>query len=46
MTWTVRRTRWGLSLYYRGELVASSDRPAALIALACSLTTDPEQETP
>lgn len=29
--WTLRRTQWGYSLFYAGELVASADRWADLL---------------
>jgi hypothetical protein len=31
--WAIRRTEWGLSLFYEGKLVASADRLDDLVKL-------------
>jgi len=37
MRWTVKRTRWGWSLFHDGELVASADDPTSFFGLVLSL---------
>lgn len=42
MRWTMRITRWGWSLYFSGQLVASADNPLKLLRTHANLTTDGE----